>query len=476
MNLFESILSTGQVVILVYFLAINTVYLVFSIIAFVDLTGYRRRLWRGDLRQVLTESAYRPISILVPAHNERQTIVANVRSLLTLGYPEYEVIIINDGSNDDTLEVLRSAFGLFPVPSATHLAVATLPVTATYVSLDHPNLLVLDKEGGGKSDALNAGLNVASFPLYCSIDADSLLESDAILRVARAFAEDERIVAAGGIVRVLNGSTVSEGRVVKAQAPHSPMLLSQSLEYVRGFLTGRTALARLNSLMIISGAFGVFKKDAVIAAGGYRSDTVCEDMELVVRLHRESRRQKKPAKVIFVPDPICWTQIPSDWRSLLRQRDRWQRGLLESLWKHRRMFLNPRYGAAGMIAMPYYLIFEALGPLVEMFGYLFVGLLWYYGRLEAQFAVLFFLFAFLYDLILTSGALILDDMLFRRYERARDLGRMLAGALLSYLGYRQLLALTRSLSFITVFFKGRRWGKVRRTNMQTPGRVRGQEA
>ncbi|MEW6363561.1 MAG: glycosyltransferase [Acidobacteriota bacterium] len=473
--IFENVLDIGQLVILIYFLALNSAYLSFTVIAFFDLVKYRRKLYRGDLRVVLTENAYRPISILVPAHNERETIVSNVRSLLALGYPEFEIIVINDGSTDDTVDVLRQAFGLFLVPAATRVAIKSKPFKAVYRSLDHPSLVVVDKENGGKSDALNAGLNVASYPLYCSIDADSLLESDAVLRVARAFAEDERIVAAGGIVRVLNGSVVSEGRVVEAQSPGRPMLLAQALEYIRGFLTGRTALARLNSLMIISGAFGIFRKDAVIAAGGYRRDTVCEDMELIVRLHRRSRERKEPGKVIFVPDPICWTQIPSDWRSLLRQRDRWQRGLLESLWMHRRMFLNPRYGSAGLIAMPYYTLFEAIGPLVEAFGYLFIVALWLLGRLETEFAVLFFLFAILYDIVLTVGALILDDLLFRRYSRTFDLARMIAGSFMAYLGYRQILAFQRSLSFVTVFIKRRKWEKVKRQAI-SPAPVRMQEA
>lgn len=464
----DSFLDVGQLVILIYFMSINTVYLSFTLIAFSDLIAYRRRLWRGDLRAVLGESAYRPISILVPAHNERETIVPNLRSLMALGYPEFEIVVINDGSSDDTMAVLQQAFSLFPVPAAGRVLIRTQPVRGMYRSLDHPNLVVLDKERGGKSDALNAGLNVSSFPLFCSIDADSLLESDAVLRVARAFAEDERIVAAGGIIRVLNGSLVREGRVVEAQAPQKPMLLCQSLEYVRGFLTGRTTLAELNSLLIISGAFGVFQKDAVVRAGGYNPDSVCEDMELVVRLHRKAREEKKPAKVIFVPDPICWTQIPSDWRSLLRQRDRWQRGLLETIWKHRRMFLNPKYGSVGLFAMPYYLIFEALGPLVESFGYVFVVALWYFGRLETSFALLFFLFAILYDIVLTGLALILDDLLFRRYERARDLARMIAASFIAYLGYRQVLAFTRSFAFLTVFRRKRHWGHIQRTAVSRP--------
>jgi cellulose synthase/poly-beta-1,6-N-acetylglucosamine synthase-like glycosyltransferase len=280
--------------------------------------------------------------------------------------------------------------------------------------------------------------------------------------VARSFAEDDRIIASGGIVRVLNGSTVVHGRVTEARAPATPMLLCQSLEYVRGFLTGRTALARLNCLLIISGAFGLFRKDPVIEIGGYQTNTVCEDMELVVRLHRETRRRGKPGRVMFIPDPVCWTQIPSDWKSLLRQRDRWQRGLLESLWMHRGMFLNPRYGSVGLIGFPFYMLFEALGPLVEMTGYLLLPLLYLTGNLNGPFVALFLVFAVLFGIVLSVTALILDDLLFRRYARTSDLVKMITASVLEYLGYRQLLTVRRAFAVINVFRRKGHWGTIER--------------
>jgi cellulose synthase/poly-beta-1,6-N-acetylglucosamine synthase-like glycosyltransferase len=331
-------------------------------------------------------------------------------------------------------------------------------VRRSWVSARHPNLTVLDKERGGKSDALNAGINAARFPLFCTIDADSLLEADALLRIARAFAEDDRVIAAGGVIRVLNDAPVQRGRVVRAAAPRRPLLLCQAQEYVRGFLTGRSSLARMNALLIIAGAFGLFRKEAAIEAGGFGCDTVCEDMELIARLHRQAREKRSGARVVFLPDPVCWTQVPSDWMSLFRQRDRWQRGLLQSLWKHRCMFLNPRYGAVGLVAMPYYALFEALGPVIEIGGYLFLLGLAVSGRLDPTFALLFFALAVGYGLLLSVAALNLDDLLFKRYGRTRDLALMLLGSLLEFFGYRQLLAAVRAAGFITVFLRGRSWG------------------
>jgi cellulose synthase/poly-beta-1,6-N-acetylglucosamine synthase-like glycosyltransferase len=452
-----------ETLIITYFIALNTIYLVFSVMAFVDLVGYRNRLWRGALRSVVAESAYRPISLLVPAFNERETLLTTVRSLLTLRYPEFEIVVVNDGSTDDTLDQVRQMFHLHPVPSATRVRLRTKPVIATYRSLKHPNLVVIDKENGGKSDALNAGINASTYPLFCCMDADSLLEPDALLRVARAFTEDDRVVCAGGIIRVLNGSMVEEGRITHIRTPNNPLVLAQALEYVRGFLAGRSPLARLDALMIVSGAFGLFGKDAVVEAGGYHTGTVCEDMEVIVRLHRKTHERGSPGKVIFVPDPVCWTQVPSDSRSLLRQRDRWQRGLIESLWMHRRMFLNPRYGAAGLIGMPYYVIFEAFGPIFELLGYVLLVSLWLFGRLNPGIALLIFVLAMVNGIILSVMALVLDDLLFKRYERGRDLLKMIAAAFFEYLGYRQVLAAQRTVSFLNVLLRRRHWGEVKRS-------------
>ncbi|MEE8164129.1 MAG: glycosyltransferase family 2 protein, partial [Myxococcota bacterium] len=450
-----------EIVILSYFAAINLVYGTFTVIAFLDLIRYRRQIGGRRSRTMLSETTYRPISVLVPAFNEQETIVTNVQSLLMVGYPEFEVIVINDGSDDATLEVLRRAFSLVPSPSATRLQVSTKAVTRLYRSLEHSNLIVLDKERGGKSDSLNAGINASSYPLFCSLDADSLLDSDSLLRISRAFAEDDRIVAAGGIVRVLNEAEVVEGRVVNNRAPNRLIHLCQSQEYVRGFLIGRAALARLNALLIIAGAFGLFRKDAVIELGGYSTETVCEDLDLVVRLHRYGRENDRKTRVIFVPDPVCWTQVPSDWRSLINQRDRWQRGLLESLWSNRKMLFRRRYGAIGWVAMPYYILFEALGPLVETLGYAFVVALFLFGTLHLDFFVLFAVLSILVGILLSIAALNLDDLLIKRYSRASDVLKMMMASVVEFVGFRQLLLFVRLRSFVTVFYQ-RQWGSTER--------------
>ena len=448
-----------------YFAVINTIYFGFTAIAFFSLLAYDRRTRSRARAEMLTGTAFRPISIIVPAHDEQETIASSVRSLLDVGYPQYEVIVVNDGSSDATLDELNRAFQLFAVMNTTRQQLPTAHVRTVYRSLLNPNLMVIDKERGGKSDALNAGINAASYPLVCSVDADSLLNADALLRIARPFVDDDRVVAAGGIVRVLNGSVVENDRVTKSRAPGTLILLCQAIEYVRGFLTGRTALAKFNLLLIISGAFGLFSKRAVIEAGGYSGDTVCEDMELVVRLQRIAREKKQPARVVFVADPVCWTQVPGDWRSLLRQRDRWQRGLLETLWRHKRMLFNPRYGALGFVAMPFYLFVEALGPFVELLGYLLIPLLWAMGRLEMEFALMFLGLAVLYNLMLSLMALLVDNLLFQRYDRTRDLARMVFGAFLEFLGYRQLLAVGRAVALAMAPFRPGRWGVIRRATV-----------
>jgi cellulose synthase/poly-beta-1,6-N-acetylglucosamine synthase-like glycosyltransferase len=467
----STVITIIEVVILVYFASINTIYFGFSVFAFFDLLSFDRRSRRRGVGDVLSHSTFRPISIIVPAFNEREMIVSSIHSMLEVSYPEFEVIVVNDGSTDDTIQRIHESFTLFPVIDTTRPQLKTQRILRVYRSLDQPNLIVIDKERGGKSDALNAGINASSFPLFCSVDADSLLNSDAVQRIARSFVEDERIVAAGGIVRVLNGARVENHRVVSSRAPSQIIHLCQAIEYIRGFLTGRVALARLNALLIISGAFGLFLKRAVVDAGGYRTDTVCEDMELIVRLQRIGRERRLNWRAIFVPDPVCWTQVPSDYRSLLNQRDRWQRGLLESLLIHFKMFLNPRYGTVGLIGMPFYLLFEAVGPIVELMGYVFIPVLWFLHLLDVNFALMFFVLAILYNIMLSLLALIIDDLLFQRYERASDLAKMMGSAVLEFIGYRQILTVRRAGAFFTVFFRRGQWGHIRRKSVTRPEMV-----
>ena len=459
LSTFVSVLQSG---VLTYFMIVNTIYLVFTAIALFDLLAYDRRVRRREMAELISDAAFRPVSIVVPAYNEQRTIVSNVNSMLELAYPEFEIIVVNDGSADQTLERLQRNFSLFPVPAGSQQILPTRRIRGLYRSLDCPNLVVIDKENGGKSDALNAGINVSSFPLFCSIDADSLLDSDALLRIAKPFVDDDQVVAAGGIVRVINGAELEGDRVVSSGAPKRLIHFCQAIEYVRGFLTGRTALARLNSLLIISGAFGLFLKQAVIDAGGYNNRTVCEDMELVVGLQRFAKEHRRLWRVIFLPDPVCWTQVPSDYRSLLRQRDRWQRGLIESMFIHFRMFMNPQYGAVGMFGMPFYLFFEAFGPIVELIGYVAMPLLWAVGLLDFTSAAVFFIFAVLYNLVLSLLALIVEDVLFQRYEHAGDLLRMMFAACFEFLGYRQILTFRRAAALFTVWSRRGQWGHVAR--------------
>jgi cellulose synthase/poly-beta-1,6-N-acetylglucosamine synthase-like glycosyltransferase len=384
-----------------------------------------------------------------------------------LRFPEFEVIVVNDGSDDDTLEVLRQEFSLFPVLSlSTQIQLDSKESRGLYRSADYPNLIVLDQERGGKSSALNAALNVSTYPLFCSVDADTILDGDALLQISHILHEDFSILAAGGVVRVLNESTIEDGRVNKVRAPRQLLVRIQALEYVRGFLTGRMALARFNSLLIVSGTFGLFRKDAVIQIGGYSSDTVSEDMELIARLYHESRKKKRPCRIRFLSQTACWTQVPSDWKSLLRQRDRWQRGLIETLWMHRRMFLNPRHGNIGFIGMTYYSL-EAFGPIVETFAYVFIPILFLLGRLNPKFIVLFFMFAVFYAVILSVSALIIDDLVFKRYDRPSDLLRLIIASFLEHLGYRQIVAFQRTLSFLNVLRLKGKWGMIHRTRVST---------
>jgi cellulose synthase/poly-beta-1,6-N-acetylglucosamine synthase-like glycosyltransferase len=326
------------------------------------------------------------ISVLVPAFNEEAVIVESVRSLLSLRYPMHEVVVTNDGSTDGTIAILVEAFDLAPVRIAPRDGVPTATVRQTYVSRRHSNLLVVDKDNGGRSDALNAGLNVARHPYVCVIDADSLLEDDALLKVAKPILDDPDLLAAtGGTIRIANGCRVDHGRVIEARLPSSRLATVQVLEYFRAFLVARVGWSRLNALGIISGAFGLFHRSLVETVGGYWTPTVGEDFELTLRLHRHLRERGEPYRIAFVSDPVCWTEVPEQLATLGRQRRRWQRGLWEGLRRHQPMLLNRRYGAVGLVAMPYFALFEFLSPVFSLGGILITIVLWLLGVLSATY-------------------------------------------------------------------------------------------
>jgi cellulose synthase/poly-beta-1,6-N-acetylglucosamine synthase-like glycosyltransferase len=441
-----------------YFLTLNSLYLAFSAVAFFRLVSHRRRWTPRALDTVLRSPATPPISLIVPAYGEETTIADSLRGLLLLNYPHFEVVVVNDGSTDRTLDVAIQAFGLMRAPVAYQQPIQTAPVRGLYRSLDHPDLVMIDKANGGKADAINAGLNAARHDLVCVIDADSLLEELALARGVLPFIEDPSTVAVGGVIRIVNGCTVDAGRVTSVRLPSDWLARFQVVEYLRAFLSGRVAMSALNALLIVSGAFGIFRRRALVEAGGFRTDTIGEDMEVIVRLHRRLRQQGRKYRIVFQPDPVCWTEVPESAAILANQRNRWQRGTLQVLAAHAPMIGSARYGAVGLFALPYFAIFEAASPVIEAAGYLVNGVAVASGLLDVVFAQLFFLTAIAFGALISVISVLLEEVSFRRYPRIRDLLMLFALGILENFGYRQLTTWWR-LKGTVDYFRGRQgWG------------------
>jgi cellulose synthase/poly-beta-1,6-N-acetylglucosamine synthase-like glycosyltransferase len=468
MSWFRDLAVILAAIALAYFALFNLFYVAFTAIAWRSLVRHLRARGHAPDDEVFASPVTPPVSVLVPAFNEAPTIVESVRSLLALRYPQHEVIVVNDGSKDETLDRLRQAFDLVPVRKALRVLLPTAPVRGVYVSRSHRNLWVVDKQNGGKADALNAGVNASRYPYVCSIDADAILEEDALLRVARPIIEEpEVVVATGGIVRIANGCTIAGGRVIEVRLPNSRLATLQVLEYFRAFLIGRVGWSRMNALLIISGAFGLFRRSLVETVGGYSRDTVGEDIELVVRLHRHLRERDEKYRIEFVPDPVCWTEAPETLKALADQRRRWHRGLGQTLWRHRRVAGNTRYGALGTAAVPYFLVFEFLGPVIEVLGLPAILVWWLFGGLSIVFVVGFAVVALLLGVLLSLAALVLEEHSFRRHRKGAEVARLIGFSLIENIGYRQLVAFWRFLAFYDLARRRGHWGEMPRRGFST---------
>jgi cellulose synthase/poly-beta-1,6-N-acetylglucosamine synthase-like glycosyltransferase len=413
-----------------------------------------------DFTRLMRSDVLPPVAILVPAYNESVSIVASVSALLNLQYRTYEVVVVNDGSLDGTLDVLREAFDLYEVPPAMPIVLHTARVRGYYRSRGHPRLLVIDKENGGKADALNAAVNAARWPYVIAVDADTLIERDALLRMMRPFMLGERVAAAGGTIRVANGCRMEAYRVAEARVPRAFLPGVQVVEYLRAFLFGRLGWNRLGGNLIISGAFGMFSRRHLLEIRGYRTGSVVEDLDLVIRLRRYLRDRGSSDFMPFIPDPVAWTEVPEDTRTLSRQRERWHKGLIASMWTHRGMLFNPRYGRLGMLAMPFFCFGEMLAPVVELVGYIVTAVGVGAGLIDWPFAQLFFLMAWGYGMTLSLWAVALEEVSFRRYRRLGDLARLLLYAALENCGYRQWTVVWRLRAFWAVFRDRRGWGEM----------------
>ena len=458
--------------ILGYFILLNVSYLALNLLSIFALHRNNQEKLLEGLPQVFT--GLEPgISLLVPAYNEEATIIASVRSMFQLTYSDFEIVVINDGSRDNTLEVLKREFALLPFPEAQRDGLATKPVRGTYRSMKYPNLRVIDKENGGKADSLNAGINAARHPLFCGVDADSILSRDSLQRVAKPFLTHPDMVATGGTVRVANGCEVTDGFLTRVGLPTNIWALFQVVEYLRAFLFGRLGWSKINAMLIISGAFGLFRTDVVTAVGGYRANTIGEDMELVVRIHRMLRQQGKTYRIEFVPEPVCWTEAPEDWKTLKNQRVRWQRGLSETLASNWGLMFSRKGGPPGWLAFPFMMLFEWLGPLLELGGYLFMVYAYAFGLISWSAFFVFLFMAIGLGILLSASGLLLEEMSFHMYPKFRQLAMLMLVVVMENFGYRQLNSWWRLLGLYRWAMQGESsWGEMKRKGVgQAPKKL-----
>ncbi|MET9389345.1 glycosyltransferase [Streptomyces sp. NPDC006624] len=471
----HGVIALSDTAIILYFLAVNTGYLVLIVFALAELVRRLRRAAFAGHDAAAGSRFSPPVSVIIPAYNEEAGITEAVRAMLLLRYPVFEVIVVDDGSTDGTLDVLADDFDLAEVD---HVVPEDVPMRGRVTSLHLPRggpvpLVVARKDNGGKADALNVGINLARYPLLCMVDADSVLDSQALLAVARPFGDDPlRVVATGGVIGVANGCAVQAGRVVEAHVPAELLGRAQVVEYLRGFFLGRTGWSKVGGLLIISGAFGLFRRDVVVAVGGMDTECIGEDAELVVRLHRHLREQGRghgDYRIVFATEPIAWSEAPSSLRVLGRQRRRWQRGLTEILLKHRRMIGNPRYGRVGLVALPFYVLFEWLAPVVELAGLVLVPLGVLIGAVDLDFLWRFLLAAYAYAMVVSLVSVAVEEYAYHRFSRWRDMWGALVGVVVENIGYRQFTAWWRLRGMWDAVRRSpRTWGAMARSGFSRP--------
>jgi cellulose synthase/poly-beta-1,6-N-acetylglucosamine synthase-like glycosyltransferase len=441
-------------------------YIIMMAVAYKTLAR-RKRLDHDWLEDDLQMNIFtKPVSILVPAYNEELGIIESLHSLITLRYPETEIIVIDDGSKDRTSETVIEAFQMEESSRRPLSSLASRKVTGVYQSQMHPKVFLIKKENGGKADALNAGINFARYPYFCSIDGDSILDRNSLLRVMLPIiASDGKVVAAGGNVRIANGNDIHYGAMEQRALGNHPMVLMQIVEYLRAFMLGRIFFSRFNMVLIVSGAFSIFSKRIVIDVGGYSTDIIGEDMELVVKVHGWIREKGEDERIQFVPDPVCWTEAPTSAKVLRRQRRRWAQGLFESLWRHKYMTLNPKYGRIGFIAFPYFWLFEAFGALVEFAGYAYIIVALLTGTLNTEFALLLLLTFVVYGSIFSMLSLMIESWTTHNNARPKSIFKLVLLSLSETFWYRPMMIIFRMEGMVRFILKKQEWGNMERKGL-----------
>ena len=429
-----------------------------------DLYAAKRR---NLLKNELSDEYYVPVSIIVPAHNEAVTIEATIRSLLALKYKLYEIIVVDDGSTDDTSKIVQEAFHMWKIHRPIQRRISCQPVQAIYETREWKvPITLVQKKNGGKADALNMGINVSNYPYFLCIDADSVLQYDSLEKIVRPILEDSRVVAVGGAVRPCNGAEIRKGRVVRYRMPNKLLPCMQVLEYDRSFLASRILFDKFNGNIIISGAFGLFQKNTVIEAGGYDETTMGEDMELVVKLHVYCRENHRPYRIRYVTDAICWTQVPEKLRDLCRQRRRWHIGLFQCMMKYKNILGNLKYGAVGFISYLYFLIYELFSPNIELLGLLTTLLAFAVDLINVPFMILFFGIYVVYTAILSLTAFFarihtIDLKLF-----FTDVLKAIGLCVIEVSCLRFIMAWVRMTALIGYKKKKNQWGRIERQKIE----------
>ncbi|MFK5959510.1 MAG: glycosyltransferase family 2 protein [Lutibacter sp.] len=452
------------------FMAISS-YIILSIISAFETIDYFKKNSFVNYTKILSSNIAPSISIIAPAYNESLNIVENVRSLLSNHYANYDVIIVNDGSKDNSLELLIKAYDLVKVNYLINPQLKTKPLRKGVFKSANPafeKLIVIDKENGGKADALNFGLNISQSKYVACIDVDCLLLEDALQKMVKPFLEntDKIVVATGGVIRIANNSIIKDGKLMEVNLPKKLIERAQILEYLRSFLLGRMAWSRLNGLLVISGAFGMFHKKIAIQVGGYDTSTVGEDMEIIVRMRRQLEEQNMNYKVAYIPDPLCWTEAPDNYRIFISQRNRWTRGTIEVLRKHRKLAFNPNYRNLGLMSYPYWLIFERFAPVIEVIGIIYFGILMILREVKWDYALAFFILAYMFTVLLSLGAIYSEELTYHQYKKKGTGFKLVLISLIEPFVLHPFILYAAVRGNLDYFFnKKKKWGEMTRKGM-----------
>jgi cellulose synthase/poly-beta-1,6-N-acetylglucosamine synthase-like glycosyltransferase len=465
----HQIIEILNIAIFFYAISVSMAYIILAILSARALHVYLRKNKFIDHNVTLT-SPYAPsVSLIAPAYNEEKTIVENIRSLMSIHYNNFEIIIVNDGSKDTTLQTMINAYNLKKVDFFINEQIPCKHIRGVYKSTNkaHRKLVVVDKENGGKADALNAGINVSQFDLITCIDVDCIIEQDAILKMVKPFMEEkDHVIATGGVIRIANSCEIEDGRLLHAKVPKNIIPRFQVIEYLRAFLMGRMAWSKLNGLLLISGALGFFDKKVVVDCGGYNHNTVGEDMELVVRMRRYMSDNKKPYKVVYIPDPLCWTEAPADYKILGQQRNRWMRGTMETLWMHKSLFMNPKYGLLGVLSYPFWMLFEWLAPIIEFLGLLYFLFLVFMGYSNWYFFLILFATVYFFAITISILALVFEEFSYRQYSKHSDILKLIGTAMVEPLIYHPRTVWWGLQGNLDKFKGKQAWGDMTRAGFQ----------